>query len=119
MRSLRDPDWRVRARSAAALATFSDPSSVRPLALALDDVSWWVRQNAAEALTEIPGGQEALVEAIAQGSDDAREVAITQLGLSGAIRTARDRLARGEADPLERRLVALIDRVGQRVSAAS
>jgi HEAT repeat protein len=119
IRSLRDPDWRVRARSAAALATFSDPSSVKPLFGALDDDSWWVRQNTAEALTEIPGGHQALVEAIAHGSDGAREAAVTQLGLSGAIRSARDRVEKGDADPLERRLVSLIDRIDQRVRHAS
>ncbi len=119
IRSLRDPDWRVRARAAAALGTFSAPASVRPLFIALDDGSWWVRQNAAEALTEIPGGREALVDAISYGSAGAREASITQLGLSGSIRAARDRLERGEADPLEQRLISLIDRIGQKVRHAS
>ncbi len=109
MKSLHDPDWRVRARAAASLAMFSDPASVQPLSIALRDESWWVRQNAAEALTEIPGGTEALIDAISGHHQGAREAAVGQLGLSGAIRAARDRVDRGVADPLDARLVRLVD----------
>jgi HEAT repeat protein len=107
--SLRDDDWRVRARAASSLATFSHPDSLRPLADAVEDESWWVRQNAAEALTEIPGGFAALVDVIESGSEPAREAAVTHLGLSGAIRSARDRTERGDNEPWERRLIELVD----------
>ena len=119
VRALKDRDWRVRARASASLATFSDPKSVGPLTSALNDESWWVRQNAAESLTEIPGGDTALVRAIADGSDGAREAAITQLGLSGTIRAAREKVELGVATPLQSRLVDLVDRMGHLIEQAS
>jgi HEAT repeat protein len=114
--ALNDPDWRVRARAASSLATFSHPVALKPLAASLEDASWWVRQNAAEALTEIPGGFAALVNVIESGSAPAREAAVTHLGLSGAIRAARARVAEEANEPWERRLVDLVDSAERRAS---
>ena len=105
VRALDDPRWEVRARAASSLAMFSDPETAQPLADRLRDSSWWVRQNAAESLVEIPGGLEALIEALEGDDAYARDAALQQLGLTGMIRSATERVARDEPQSLDRRLV--------------
>ena len=107
--ALEDPAWQVRARAAASLGSFGDPTSLAPMAAALSDDSWWVRQNSAEALTEIVGGIDTLIDALAGGEASARDAALQQLGLSGVIRAARDRIATERGTDQDDRLVAAVE----------
>ncbi|MFU8805922.1 MAG: HEAT repeat domain-containing protein, partial [Bradymonadaceae bacterium] len=50
---LRDRAWEVRAQAAKALCHHSDPQVLMPLALAMNDPAFWVRQNAAMAMEAV------------------------------------------------------------------
>ncbi|MFP5333490.1 MAG: HEAT repeat domain-containing protein, partial [Acidimicrobiia bacterium] len=85
--AIHDDDWRVRARAVVALGALAEPAVLPEIAQLLTDRQWWVRQNAATALTRLPGGQ-ALLEAAVAGDDpyasDAALTALTSRGLSVA-----------------------------------
>lgn len=68
--ALDDPCWQVRAQAAKALGRRREPAAIEPLAEALKDRAFWVRQDAAIALREI--GQRGLerLEHVADHSDD-------------------------------------------------
>ncbi len=85
IRATSDPAWEVRSQAVRALGESVDPRAVAPLAAALRDPQWWVRRNAAEALAGIPGGAEALLDAL-DGSDEfAGDAAREQLMLAGLL----------------------------------
>jgi len=50
--ALLDEAWPVRAQAAASLSALGDRASVPALSAAIEDESWWVRRNLADA----PGG---------------------------------------------------------------
>jgi HEAT repeat protein len=77
-----DPVWEVRAQAARTLGERMDPISVPVLRNALRDQEWWVRRNAAESLAQLPGGVDALEEALEDDDVFARETAKAQLMLS-------------------------------------
>jgi HEAT repeat protein len=98
--ALRDPAWEVRAQAALALGELMDGQAVSWLRHALTDRSWWVRNNAAASLAHLPGGAEALRDALDDWDPYARDVAAAMLLSSGLARRAITRL---EADdPIER-----------------
>jgi HEAT repeat protein len=98
--ALRDPAWEVRAQAARALGELMDGQAVTWLRHALTDRSWWVRNNAAASLANLPGGAEALRDALDDWDPYARDVAAAMLLSSGLARRA---IARLEADdPIER-----------------
>lgn len=98
--ALRDPAWEVRAQAARALGELMDGQAVSWLRHALTDRSWWVRNNAAASLAHLPGGAEALRDALDDWDPYARDVAAAMLLSSGLARRAVTRL---EADdPIER-----------------
>lgn len=107
--ALTDPAWQVRARAAASLGAFSDGVSLDSLALALSDDSWWVRQNTAQTLTEVVGGIDILIHALDSADLYARDAALQQLGLSGEVDRARDRIAAGMATERDELLIAGVD----------
>ncbi len=87
---LRDDQWEVRAQAATALGGRMDTHAVPGLSVALGDTAWWVRHNAAAALVEIPGGAEALREALRHPDPYARDAAAAVLLSSGVARSAID-----------------------------
>lgn len=96
-KAARSEDWRVRAKAATALATLGDESVVPTLVLGLEDPSWWVRRNAAAALTRFPSGIEALYGAIRSPDPFARDAATEALADAGEVLAARDRIELGVA----------------------
>ena len=98
--AMHDPAWEVRAQAARALGELMDGQAVTWLRHALTDRSWWVRNNAAASLANLPGGAEALRDALDDWDPYARDVAAAMLLSSGLARKAVTRL---EADdPIER-----------------
>jgi len=67
---LADPRWEVRAQAAKALGRLNATEAAEPLADALRDASFWVRQNAAAALMSMDTVGRAVLEGIAAASDD-------------------------------------------------
>ena len=97
---LRDSQWEVRAQAATALGGRLDTTAVPGLSVSLGDTAWWVRHNVAAALIEIPGGTEALREALRHPDPYARDAAAAVLLSSGV---ARDAVADYQSDdPLRR-----------------
>lgn len=83
--ALHDDDWRVRARAVVALGALAEPAVLPEVAQLLTDQQWWVRQNAASALTRLPGGRHHL-EAAVRGEDPyAADAALTALTARGLI----------------------------------
>jgi HEAT repeat protein len=80
---LRDPDWRVRAQAARALAVARDERNVPELARALADPNWWVRFRAGLALASSgPAGRRALEAARTHSDRYARDMAMLVEGLA-------------------------------------
>lgn len=105
-----DEDWRVRAKAASSLGELSDPRATKALAEALHDPAWWVRQNAAAALASVPDGIHALIDAVAGADPYARDAALYQLGISGIIERARQRIEAGDDDEDDRYLLRLVEK---------
>lgn len=83
--ALHDDDWRVRARAVVALGALAEPAVLPEVAQLLTDRQWWVRQNAASALTKLPGGR-AHLEAAVRGNDAyASDAALTALSVRGLV----------------------------------
>lgn len=87
---LRDGRWEVRAQAATSLGGTMDPASLPGLEKALTDTAWWVRHNAAAALIDIPGGREALRQALTNPDPYARDAAAAVLLSSGTAQGAID-----------------------------
>lgn len=87
--AIHDDDWRVRARAVVALGAMADPSTIDEVAQLLTDSQWWVRQNAAAALTRMPGGTERLFEALDSDDHFAADAALNQLTTTGALAKRR------------------------------
>jgi HEAT repeat protein len=117
IRALADEDWRVRARAANALGTFSDGRALEPLAQALRDRAWWVRQDAARALAEHLGGEQYLVAALSDEDPFARDAALSQLGIMGAVDEAEQRVELGAASGRDRMIVAANQAVHEAANA--
>lgn len=83
--ALHDDDWRVRARAVVALGSLAESSVLPELAQLLTDRQWWVRQNAASALTKLPGGRTHLEAAVRGGDSYASDAALTALTARGLI----------------------------------
>src|SRR5690606_15029679 len=99
--------WRVRARAVIALGNVGDAGAARSIAGLLYDNNWWVRQNAATALANVPGGTEFLLAA-AEGHDPyAADAALHQLATSGVLAAAAKRLVTGAATTRDRRLASM------------
>ncbi|HEX6589761.1 MAG TPA: peptidylprolyl isomerase [Longimicrobiales bacterium] len=99
--ALSDPDARVRARAAFALASVQDTSAVPALVVALADSDAAVRADAAHALgqTPAPAGARALLERIRAESDSAvHAVVLDALGRAGG---AAELDALADAPPVE------------------
>jgi len=90
IRRLRDDDWRVRAQAAKALAAHEDPNALGDLRRALRDRAWWVRQDAAEAMAAIPGGIDALFDALGDEDPFAVDAALAQLMAAGELERLED-----------------------------
>lgn len=97
---LRDDRWEVRAQAATALGGSMDRAALPGLEKVLADQAWWVRHNAAAALVEIPGGVEALREALDHPDPYARDAAAAVLLSSGIAQSAIDDYE--TTDPLSR-----------------
>lgn len=115
IRALEDEDWRVRARAANALGTFSDGRALEPLGQALRDPAWWVRQDAARALAEHLGGEQRLIAALSDEDPFARDAALSQLGIKGAVDEAERRMELGAASGQDRMIVAANEAVHETV----
>jgi HEAT repeat protein len=81
--AMTDADWRVRAQVASSLGMIRDPSALDALVTGLHDESWWVRQNSAQAMAELPAGRVRLREMADEGTDEIVELAHYQLALAG------------------------------------
>jgi HEAT repeat protein len=90
-------DWRLRAKSAAALAQIGDPSINSTLMSGLDDANWWVRRNSAAGLAVLPGGRDFLYDALRSEDRFAGDAAAEALADCGALAAARDRIDHGTA----------------------
>jgi HEAT repeat protein len=95
--TFRDPDWRLRAKSATSLGQIGDPSINPVLAEGLEDENWWVRRNSAAALAILPGGAGLLMHAIEFGTPFAADAAAEALADSGELANARQRLETGHS----------------------
>jgi HEAT repeat protein len=106
--TFRHPDWRLRAKSATALAQIGDPSINPVLAEGLDDENWWVRRNSAAALSILPGGTDLLLKAIESEAQFAADAAAEALADSGELAAARARFEAGEANHGDRVLLGYV-----------
>lgn len=93
--------WELRAKSAGALAGIGVPSALSPLRRMLRDKSWEVRRSAAAAMARLPGGIEALYDALGDTDPYAADAAAEALTDAGEL-FARTRSAESsiETDPL-------------------
>lgn len=107
--TFRDPDWRLRAKSATSLGQIGDPSINAVLAEGLEDVNWWVRRNSAAALSLLPGGSEVLLKAIESDGPFAADAAAEALADSGALAAARLRSEMGQATDSDRVLLEYVE----------
>ncbi len=106
--TFRSSDWRLRAKSAAALARIGDPSVNATLAGGLTDPNWWVRRNSAAGLAVLPGGTDLLYLALGFKDRFARDAAAEALADCGALATARDRAEQGSATPQDLALITFV-----------
>jgi hypothetical protein len=83
--AIHDDDWRVRARAVVALGAMADPTVLDEVAQLLTDSQWWVRQNAAGALSKLPGGLDRLFDAIDSPDAYAADAARSELTSTGAL----------------------------------
>ena len=79
----------------------------------MSDENWWVRQNSAQALSEIPGGISALVESLEDEDRFARDAAIERLMAMGMVRKAVEGVKEGSAGDQERYIVRQLVRLGR------
>lgn len=107
LHAVEDRAARVRARVAVALGATAEPSVGRPLSGLLYDESWWVRQNAAAALSNLPGGTDYLLAALHGPDPYAADAALNQLTISGELGRAAKKVSEGTATDQERRVAAL------------
>ncbi|HSJ35373.1 MAG TPA: HEAT repeat domain-containing protein [Acidimicrobiia bacterium] len=105
--ALEDRAAPVRARVAVALGAMAEPAVARPVSTLLYDQSWWVRQNAATALGQIPGGTDYLLAALHGPDPYAADAALNQLTISGVLAGAVDRVLDGTASEQDGRIAAL------------
>jgi hypothetical protein len=98
-------DWRLRAKSAAALARIGDPSVNETLSSGLRDVNWWVRRNSAAGLAVLPGGRDHLYRALVASDRFGRDAAAEALADCGALAEARDRADQGAPTDQDRVLL--------------
>lgn len=82
--AIQDPDKRVRAQAAAALAALGE-DALEDLVILLKDEDWRVRYRAAESLGKIPSsrGVDHLIRALTDGKDHVRYMAVKSLGSLG------------------------------------
>ncbi|HEX2152869.1 MAG TPA: HEAT repeat domain-containing protein [Acidimicrobiia bacterium] len=102
--ALDDREWRVRARAVVALGAMAEPRLGRPISALLYDPSWWVRQNAASALSSIPGGDDHLLAAVRGPDPYAADAALNQLTVAGVLAVAVDRVRSGSATARDHQL---------------
>lgn len=102
-------DARVRARVARALGRLQDPTTLRLLSGLLSDADPGVRLEAAFALGQVPGSQDALRRALAAGPEAAVRLRLVEglgkQGREGGLAELRDLLR--DADPAVRAAAAL------------
>jgi HEAT repeat protein len=100
IRALRDEQFiSIRYQAAVVLGTRGDRSAIGPLAAALDDPEFRVREKAAEALGKLDGTEA--VEALLEGFEG-REPAVQRMivrALIGIGPPAEDRLRRAQESP--------------------
>jgi len=106
--ALDDRESRVRARATVALGASAEPRAARPVAGLLYDPVWWVRQNAARALGDIPGGTDHLLAAVAGPDPYAADAALHQLTLSGVLREAMERVRSGRGSDRDHLLASAL-----------
>lgn len=112
VQAMRDPSWEVRTQAAKALGDVGDRLAIPVLRHALRDSSWWVRNNAAAALAHLPGGMEALRDALDDRDPYARDMAASMLLASGEAKKAMNLVE--DDDPIEREKArALIRKLAQ------
>lgn len=109
--ALADGSWRVRARAVTALGGMADPDVAPSIAPLLRDRMWWVRQNAADALSRLPGGTTHLVAALDGDDPYAADAALSHLTTSGALAEAARHADDGTASDIDLRL---LERAGRR-----
>ena len=104
--SLLSPDWRLRAKTATAMGDIGDPTVIPDLSGRLEDRNWWVRRNSASALARLPGGVDALYEALMNSPDPyAQDAAAEALFDVGDVTQARHHRTEGIATRAELRLL--------------
>lgn len=106
--ALDDREWRVRARASIALGATAEPEVARAVAGLLYDPVWWVRQNAARALADIPGGTDHLLAALDGHDPFAADAALHQLTISGVLEEAVERVRSGAGTDKDHRLAAAV-----------
>jgi HEAT repeat protein len=98
-------DWRLRAKTATALGDIGDQTVIPDLSNRLGDSNWWVRRNTAAALARIPGGTDALYEALDSNDKFARDAAAEALFDAGGVGKAIRHEALGTASQADLRLL--------------
>lgn len=96
-KAARSEDWRLRAKAAKALGQVEDPSIVPTLSMGLHDANWWVRRNAASALTTTKQGMQVLYDAVMSDDGYARDASVEALAEAGEVIRARERISEGRA----------------------
>ena len=108
-KAARSSDWRVRAKAVSALGEVGDPAYRSTLSVSIRDENFWVRRNSAAALARIPGGTDALLEALEGDDPFAADAAAEALVDRGDLSAARERVREGSATEADYRLLAYID----------
>jgi HEAT repeat protein len=82
-----------------------DGRAIESLRESMCDENWWVRQNCAQALSEIPGGVSALVGGLEDADRFARDAAVERLMAMGLVRKAVEAVKEGSAGEEQRYIV--------------
>jgi HEAT repeat protein len=109
-RTFMSDEWRLRAKTAAALGEIGDPSVNPMLYMGLSDPSWWMRRNCAASLARLPGGIDFLYDALDSTDTYARDSAAESLADVGELIESKIRVEEGTAEPRHLRLIEHMQR---------
>lgn len=95
---LTSSEWQLRAKAASALGGLGDDEAIPGLLVSLCDRNWWVRRSAAAALARLPGGIQALYNALDDEDRYAADAAAEALTDAGELVSARRRIDEGQSE---------------------
>jgi len=108
-RTFLSDDWRLRAKTATALAMIAEREAIPILTTGLEDPNWWVRRNSAAGLARHREGIRNLHKAIQSTDPFARDAAAEALADVGEVIAARERIDAGSATVDDVELIRFIE----------